>query len=304
MISALEQAQKAFQNFKNNRQQKQQLVSPLPSDYQMPANINTGSQPKQKANYLENVSEAIGNFFQPQKKELLSPLPANQTMGTKEYNEQKFWDMADYKDALESEVAHLEATARRRAIQEVNSPNSEWIPIREDNIIRLGKNGQVQQQQQARVQLHQATPDDLKEIIYMAAEKYGIPANEFSNLLARESMNFRPDVMYGRMNSPVGARGVGQFMPETAKWFADTHYQQFDPVNPEEAIPASAAYLNYIKEQYGFPDWQSVYAAYNAGPGRVNSAINKYGDIQTALPYLPTETQNYVPAVLGVSTTR
>jgi soluble lytic murein transglycosylase-like protein len=125
------------------------------------------------------------------------------------------------------------------------------------------------------------------EAIQSAAKQYGIPDQVFYNLLARESMRFNPDVITGKINSPVGAQGIAQFMPDTAKWWANSH-GQFDPLDPMQAIPASAHYLQYLHKQ--FDDWEKTLAAYNAGEG----AVRQYGGIP---PY--NETQEYVKAILN-----
>lgn len=144
--------------------------------------------------------------------------------------------------------------------------------------------------------LNPKTPDDYAGLINSAASQYGIPAYQFSNLLNKESMGFSPNVISGKLNSPKGAMGIAQFMPDTAKWWAKTH-GEFDPLIPEQAIPAAAHFLAYLNKQ--FNDLPSTYAAYNWGEGNVKNALSQYGDFQKALPYFPEETRNYVPAVMS-----
>lgn len=91
-----------------------------------------------------------------------------------------------------------------------------------------------------------------------------------------------------RVTSPKGARGVMQVMPHTAK---DPGYG----LKPSNGTPADDArlgreYLAKMMEVYGNP--AQAWAAYNAGPGAVDSAIQKGGD--KWLQQLPKETQNYV----------
>lgn len=115
-----------------------------------------------------------------------------------------------------------------------------------------------------------------------AADEYEIPRDILYGLLKRESMGFNPRVISGQMNSPVGAQGIAQFMPGTAKQLG------IDPLNPDEAIPGSA---NYLSQQYQkFGDWPQALAAYNAGPG----AVGQYGGVP---PY--DETEAYVQAILA-----
>src|SRR5690554_7837507 len=53
-----------------------------------------------------------------------------------------------------------------------------------------------------------------------------------------------------------------------------------------------------------YDDWNMALAAYNAGPGNVNKAIRRSGGKMTyweIRPYLPRETQGYVPNFIAVS---
>jgi hypothetical protein len=79
-----------------------------------------------------------------------------------------------------------------------------------------------------------------------------------------------------------------QVMPHTAK---DPGYG----LKPSDGTPADDArlgreYLAKMVQVYGNP--AQAWAAYNAGPGAVDKAIEKGGD--KWLQYLPKETQNYV----------
>lgn len=98
--------------------------------------------------------------------------------------------------------------------------------------------------------------------------------------------------------SSVGAVGLWQFMPATAR-----HYQlQIDEyvddrMNPYQATEAAVKMLAHLYK--GFGDWSLVLAAYNCGPGRVRAAVRKTGcknfwDIQHLLP---RQTQRYLPAL-------
>jgi hypothetical protein len=94
--------------------------------------------------------------------------------------------------------------------------------------------------------------------------------------------------------SPKGAIGVAQVMPKTAPEAAALAGVDWDPVayknDPEYNALIGRAYLR--KQYQDFGSDELALAAYNAGPGAVRKAG---GDISK----LPTETQNYVPAILG-----
>lgn len=83
--------------------------------------------------------------------------------------------------------------------------------------------------------------------------------------------------------SSVGAIGLGQLMPETARDL------NVDPHNWQQNLDGSARYLLMMLVQFG--DAQLALAAYNAGP----NAVEQYAGIP---PY--RETQNHVSRVLAV----
>jgi len=93
----------------------------------------------------------------------------------------------------------------------------------------------------------------------------------------------------------VGAVGPWQFMPETARGFGlRVSRTTDDRVDFYKSTHAAARYLTYLYGLYN--DWLLVIAAYNGGPGNVNSAIRKSGSRNFwALQYhLPTESRIHV----------
>jgi membrane-bound lytic murein transglycosylase D len=93
----------------------------------------------------------------------------------------------------------------------------------------------------------------------------------------------------------AGAVGPWQFMPETARNLGLRVNSRVD--DRTDFYKSTHASAKYITELYGiYGDWLLVIAAYNGGPGNVNSAIRKSGsknfwDLQY---YLPTESRNHV----------
>ncbi len=85
--------------------------------------------------------------------------------------------------------------------------------------------------------------------------------------------------------SRAGAQGLMQLMPDTYDQMARVHKLGEDPFNPRANIMAGAAYLRWLHERYGYP---KMFAAYNAGPGRVEQGGR-----------LPAETRAYVKGVTG-----
>lgn len=126
------------------------------------------------------------------------------------------------------------------------------------------------------------TPKEYMPVIAKAAQETGMPTSLLSALLAHESMRWNQNVISGKLNSPVGAQGIGQFMPATARGLGIKN-----PLDPNEAIPAAAKYFMSHYNKYGRPDY--ALAAYNAG----GANVNKYNGIP---PF--DETQNYVKNIL------
>ena len=95
--------------------------------------------------------------------------------------------------------------------------------------------------------------------------------------------------------SGVGAVGVWQFMPGTAKTFGLKISSKYDErQHLWKSTVAAARYLEYLYSFFG--DWLLVVASYNSGPGPVLSAIKKSGSksfwkIQN---FLPRETRLHV----------
>jgi membrane-bound lytic murein transglycosylase D len=100
--------------------------------------------------------------------------------------------------------------------------------------------------------------------------------------------------------SPVGAVGLFQFMPATAKVF----HMRVSPVDqrldPEKNTRAAAQYLRQLYRRFG--SWPLALAAYNGGQGRVARLLRThngttFNDIAAALP---AETRMYVPRVMAL----
>ena len=103
-----------------------------------------------------------------------------------------------------------------------------------------------------------------------------------------------------RAESPAGAAGLFQLMPQTAKRFGLSLWPRDQRYQPEPSAAASAHYLKILHDQ--FHDWRLALAAYNCGEGRVQKLLDRYhthsyDDIAT---HLPAETQMYVPRVEAV----
>ncbi len=83
--------------------------------------------------------------------------------------------------------------------------------------------------------------------------------------------------------SPVGARGLAQLMPGTAREMG------VDPDDPFANLEGGARYLRQQLDRFD-GNIEKALAAYNAGPGRVERA--------NGIPRI-RETQNYVGSIIG-----
>ena len=103
--------------------------------------------------------------------------------------------------------------------------------------------------------------------------------------------------------SRAGAKGLWQFMYNTGKLYglksSTLVEERYDPLKATEA--ACQCMLDLY---HRYKDWFLVLAAYNAGPGNVNKAIKRADGAKNywaIWPYLPKETQSYVPSFIAVN---
>ena len=126
-------------------------------------------------------------------------------------------------------------------------------------------------------------------------EELGLP-QELKNIAVIES------ALSPKIESPVGARGLWQFMPATARLYGlvidDYVDERCDPVK------STIAGLTYLKDLYQkYDDWKLAMAAYNCGPGRVDKSIKRAGKetFEGIKKYLPKETRDYIAKFFAMS---
>jgi hypothetical protein len=124
-----------------------------------------------------------------------------------------------------------------------------------------------------------ASMEQICSTLETAASNHELPVAFFARLIWQES-RFRIDA-----RSPVGARGIAQFMPGTAEWRGLA-----DPLDPIESLRKSADYLRELRNQFGNLGFAA--AAYNGGSGRVQKWLKGRGG-------MPRETRDYVRIVTG-----
>lgn len=137
-----------------------------------------------------------------------------------------------------------------------------------------------------------ARADDYLPVVRRAFADAGVP--EALVWLAETESSFDP-----RALSPVGARGLFQLMPRTARSLGLSLFPLDQRTHPEASAAAAAAYLRKLHARFG--DWPLALAAYNAGEGLVSRRLKASDNKSYAgiADLLPAETRHYVPKVLA-----
>ena len=104
--------------------------------------------------------------------------------------------------------------------------------------------------------------------------------------------------------SSAAAAGLWQFIPSTGRIYGLNQSSTYDGRRDViESTRAAYDFLTALHNQFG--SWELALAAYNAGPGRVQKAIDANAAQGLPTDYwslrLPTETMNYVPRFLAVA---
>ena len=136
-----------------------------------------------------------------------------------------------------------------------------------------------------------------REMIQNTLKQEGVPQDLI--YLAQAESGFHPLAL-----SRVGARGMWQFMSIRARGYGLQRNLWVDErQDPEKSTRAAAHHLKDLYNQFG--DWYLAMAAYNSGPGTVQSAVKRTGYADFWELYkrnvLPKETRNYVPIILAVT---
>ncbi len=129
------------------------------------------------------------------------------------------------------------------------------------------------------------------------AEKRGIPT-ELALLPVIES-SYDPGA-----TSNAAAAGLWQFIPSTGLLYGLKQTPGYD--GRRDVVDSTRAAYDYLTSLYNkFGSWELALASYNAGPGRIQQAINRNAAAGLPTDYwslrLPEETMNYVPRFLAVA---
>jgi soluble lytic murein transglycosylase-like protein len=118
----------------------------------------------------------------------------------------------------------------------------------------------------------------ITQLVESVSQQFGVDKHLVTALIQQES-GFNPKAV-----SKVGAQGLMQLMPQTAKSLGVN-----DPFNPAENLTGGVKYLKRLMNRYR-GNIPLALAAYNAGEG----AVSQHGGIP---PY--KETQHYVRTILA-----
>jgi soluble lytic murein transglycosylase-like protein len=124
-------------------------------------------------------------------------------------------------------------------------------------------------------------------LVAKAARRFKVPETWISAVMRLESGGRTMLTESMRMVSDKGAMGLMQVLPGTYQEMAAQYRLGRDPFDTGDNITAGTAYLRWLNGKYGYPN---LFAAYNAGPQRVDDFLAK------GTP-LPAETQHYVSAI-------
>lgn len=127
------------------------------------------------------------------------------------------------------------------------------------------------------------------------SQEYDLDERLVTSIIKTES-DFRADVKSG-----VGATGLMQLMPDTAKWVADRLGEEYSAemtLDPETNIRYGTYYFRYLINYYQSVDYAIL--AYNAGFGNVDKWINEgilkgNSSDYDNIPF--NETKNYIKKV-------
>lgn len=127
-----------------------------------------------------------------------------------------------------------------------------------------------------------------------ASQRFDVPGTWIRAVIMQESGGRLYDRNGGFTTSAPGAMGLMQLMPPTYDDMRSQYSLGDDPYDPRDNIMAGTAYIRQMYDIYGSPGFL---AAYNDGPGSLDSYLRRGRS-------LPRETRRYVahvgPQIAGI----
>src|ERR1700733_10657370 len=220
-------------------------------------------------------------------------------------NQMSLGDLASPSEAQNSEPAPIDETngitpsadpsVRAKAQAEVKSTHSDLPLMMTDQV--AGYISYFSNRGRGTFERAFARSGRYHDMMVSILKEEGVPQDLI--YLAQAESGFHPLAV-----SRVGARGIWQFMASRARGYGLSHNMWVDDrQGPEKATPAAARHLKDLYNEFGA--WKLAMAAYNSGPGTVQSAVKRTGFADFWELYrrnvLPKETRNYVPIILAVT---
>ncbi len=232
--------------------------------------------------------------------ETYTPLP----MGSEALQELYF--LGQYQDAwmlLQSEIKqHQQLSVNEQFTEGLLLSKLGQVSRGMEEIWNLARRENPQEKQQWQ-SLRQTTaywhglfPFPYQEEILDYAQKEQVNPLLVISVMRKES-TFDPEI-----DSAVGAMGLMQIVPPTAKWIAEQiKLEDYSLTNPEDNIKIGTWYLVHNHYRYDNNSLLAV-ASYNAGTGNVNKWLNQYNinepdGFVEQIPF--AETKDYVEGVFG-----
>ena len=164
-----------------------------------------------------------------------------------------------------------------------------WIFIGTFVVICLVSNFLINKYQDLKKQQY---PLPYYDIVEKYSAQFDIPMEMIYAIMRTES-SFDPNAV-----SHANAKGLMQLTDDTLDWITRYHLKtegEIDIFDPEINIMVGTYYLRYAYDRY--ENWDTVYASYNAGIGRVDSWLkdSRFSEDGITLYYIPyKETREYV----------
>lgn len=142
-----------------------------------------------------------------------------------------------------------------------------------------------------------AYPIKYESLVKSYSAEFDVPESIIYAVIRTESA-FDPNAL-----SRAGAAGLMQITPDTYDWLLFLRREKADRslYDPETNIKYGVYFLSYLKSHFG--EWETAFAAYNAGFSRVNGWLDdpRYSENGRLVDIPYPETDDYVKKVVSAA---